>query len=256
MSSDKYNILIVDDEKNIRRTLSMILSSEGYLTDEAATAGEAIEKIKKNPFDLVLLDVKLPDDDGIRLIDDIKSVNPSVYIIMISGHANIQNAVEAIKKGAYDFFEKPLDRERVLISINHCIEKKNLSEELAAIKGMKREEEIIGRSERILEVLEIIRKVAPTNARVFITGESGTGKELVARSIHKNSKRVERPFLVINCTALTESLLESELFGHEKGAFTGAVSQKRGLFEEANGGTIFLDEIGDISPKMQAQILR
>ncbi len=256
MSSEKYNILIVDDEKNIRRTLSMILSSEGFLADEAATAREATEKIRKTPYDLILLDVKLPDDDGIRLIDDIKAINPSAYIIMISGHANIQNAVEAIKKGAYDFFEKPLDRERVLISINHCIEKKNLCEELAALKEMKRDEEIIGRSEKILEVLEIIKKVSPTNARVFITGESGTGKELVAKYIHQNSKRKQFPFIKVNCAAIPSELIESELFGYEKGAFSGANDSKKGLVELADRGTLFLDEIADMSLAAQAKILR
>lgn len=256
MSPESYNILIVDDEKNIRKTLSMILTSEGYLVDEAATAKEAIEKIRSSQFDLILLDVKLPDEDGIKLIDDIKLISPSSYIIMISGHANIQNAVEAIKKGAYDFFEKPLDRERILISINHCIEKKILTEELAALRKMKRDEEIIGKSKKILEVLEIMQKVSPTNARILITGESGTGKELVAKYIHQNSKRKQYPFIKVNCAAIPSELIESELFGYEKGAFSGANDAKKGLIELADKGTLFLDEIADMSLAAQAKILR
>lgn len=256
MSSDRYKILIVDDEKNIRRTLAMILSSEGYFTDEASNAQEAFDKLKKSEYDLILLDVKLPDDDGIRMIDEIKKINPEAYIIMISGHANIQNAVEAIKKGAYDFFEKPLDRERVLIAINHCIEKKNLLDELTALKNLKEEDEIIGKSEKIIEVLDTIKKVAPTNARVFITGESGTGKELVAKSIHQYSKRKQFPFIKVNCAAIPSELIESELFGYEKGAFSGANEQKKGLIELADKGTLFLDEIADMSLAAQAKILR
>ncbi len=256
MSSDKYHILVVDDEKNIRRTLSMILSSEGYQVEEAETGKEAIDRIKRKNFDLILLDVKLPDTDGIRLIDNIKAINPNTFIIMISGHANIQNAVEAIKKGAYDFFEKPLDRERILISINHCIEKKNLIEELKILKEMKRDEEIIGRSEKILEVLDIIQKVAPTNSRVFITGESGTGKELIAKYIHQHSKRKQYPFIKVNCAAIPTELIESELFGYEKGAFSGATDTKKGLIELADRGTLFLDEIADMSLAAQAKILR
>ncbi|MGB9599055.1 MAG: sigma-54-dependent transcriptional regulator [Myxococcota bacterium] len=256
MSSDKYKILIVDDEKNIRRTLSMILSSENYSTEEASCAKEALEKLKKDEYDLILLDVKLPDNDGIRMIDEIRVINPSAYIIMISGHANIQNAVEAIKKGAYDFFEKPLDRERVLLAIRHCIEKKNLYEELMALRALKEEDEIIGKSEKILEVLDTIKKVSPTNARVFITGESGTGKELVAKSIHQNSKRKQFPFIKVNCAAIPSELIESELFGFEKGAFSGASEPKKGLIELADKGTLFLDEIADMSLAAQAKILR
>ncbi len=256
MSPEKYNILIVDDEKNIRRTLSMVLTSEGYTTQEAASGAETIKILQEKEFDIILLDVKLPDGDGIKLIDEIKLLNNAAYIIMISGHANIHNAVEAVKKGAYDFFEKPLDRERVLLSIKHCIEKKNLSEELIAIKKMKGEEEIIGRSQKILEVLDIIQKVAPTNARVFITGESGTGKELVAKAIHQNSKRKQFPFIKVNCAAIPSELIESELFGYEKGAFTGAYDKKKGLIELADKGTLFLDEIADMSLPAQAKILR
>jgi len=222
MPAEGYDILIVDDEKNIRKTLSMILSSEGYQTEEASTAKEALQKLREKEFDLILLDVRLPDDDGIRLIDDIKTISPSSHIIMISGHANVQNAVEAIKKGAYDFFEKPLDRERVLLSIRHSIERKNLYEELISIKKMKGEDEILGKSEKILEVLQTLNKVAPTNARVFITGESGTGKELAAKYIHQNSRRRRFPFIKVNCAAIPSELIESELFGYEKGAFSGA----------------------------------
>jgi len=253
---DKYDILIVDDEKNIRKTLSMILSSEGYNTEEASSAKEALQKLREREFDLVLLDVKLPDDDGIRLIDDIKVMSPSTYIIMISGHANIQNAVEAIKKGAYDFFEKPLDRERVLLSIKHTIDRKNLYEELVSIKKMKGEDEILGKSEKILEVIQTLNKVAPTNARVFITGESGTGKELAARYIHQNSRRRQFPFIKVNCAAIPSELIESELFGYEKGAFSGASETKKGLIELADRGTLFLDEIADMSLAAQAKILR
>jgi DNA-binding NtrC family response regulator len=253
---DKYDILIVDDEKNIRKTLSMILSSEGYNTEEASSAKEALQKLREREFDLVLLDVKLPDDDGIRLIDDIKVMSPSTYIIMISGHANIQNAVEAIKKGAYDFFEKPLDRERVLLSIKHTIDRKNLYEELVSIKKMKGEDEILGKSEKILEVIQTLNKVAPTNARVLITGESGTGKELAARYIHQNSRRRQFPFIKVNCAAIPSELIESELFGYEKGAFSGASETKKGLIELADRGTLFLDEIADMSLTAQAKILR
>ncbi|MCX7942945.1 MAG: sigma-54 dependent transcriptional regulator [Deltaproteobacteria bacterium] len=256
MTQEKYRILIVDDEKNIRRTLSMILSEEGYYIEEADTAKEALDKLRKDDFDLILLDLKLPDDDGVRLIDDIKSISPSTYIIMISGHGSIQNAVEAIKKGAYDFFEKPLDRERILISVGHCIEKKRLVEELAVLREMNRDEEIIGKSDKILEVLEIIKKVSSTNARVFITGESGTGKELVAKYIHQNSKRRQFPFIKVNCAAIPSELIESELFGYEKGAFSGANESKKGLIELADKGTLFLDEIADMSLAAQAKILR
>lgn len=256
MTQGEYSILIVDDEKNIRKTLSMILAAEGYTTEEASSASEAMDKLRERDFDIMLLDVKLPDGDGVNLIDDIHLLNRSVYIIMISGHASIQNAVEAIKKGAYDFFEKPLDRERVLLSIRHCIEKKNLSDELMAIKKMRGEDEIIGRSSKILDVLEIVQKVAPTNARVFITGESGTGKELIAKSIHQNSRRRRFPFIKVNCAAIPSELIESELFGYEKGAFTGAYEMKKGLIELADKGTLFLDEIADMSLPAQAKILR
>ncbi|MBI5560714.1 MAG: sigma-54-dependent Fis family transcriptional regulator [Deltaproteobacteria bacterium] len=250
------SVLVVDDEKNIRDSLGGILTDEGFTVGFAGSAEEAVEKIRKSPPDIVLLDIWLPGMDGIEALKEIKKDNPNLMVIMISGHGTVETAVKATKLGAYDFLEKPLTLEKVVLTVEHALDQRILLEENRELIEREREKYgIIGRSRSIEELKKDIRRVAPTNSWVLITGENGTGKELVARNIHLHSNRSGKSFIAVNCAAIPEELIESELFGHEKGAFTSAVFSKKGKFDMADGGTIFLDEIGDMSLKTQAKIL-
>ncbi|MCF8361002.1 MAG: sigma-54 dependent transcriptional regulator [Prolixibacteraceae bacterium] len=250
-------ILVVDDERAIRNTLKDILEYEKYDVELAENANKALEIIKSNEFDVILCDIKMPDMDGIELLPRLIEVHPDTSVVMISGHGNIDTAVEAIKKGAYDFIEKPLDLNRLLITIRNAMDKSSLVTETKTLrKKVSKKYEIIGESEAIKRVIDITDKVAPTDAKVLITGENGTGKELFARRLHDLSNRSQGSFIEVNCAAIPSELIESELFGHEKGAFTSAVKQRKGKFEQAEGGTLFLDEIGDMSLSAQAKVLR
>lgn len=251
------NILIIDDEKDICESIKLILDYESYNCDYSTSANEGLEKIKNNFFDLVLLDIKMPDINGFEVLQKIKSYDENINVIIISAFGSVQSAIQATKLGAFDFLEKPIDRDKLLISVRNAISHSNLKRENVEIKKSILEEgEIIGESKIIKNILELIDKVAATDARILITGENGTGKELVARAIHKKSSRKDKPFIEVNCAAIPNELIESELFGHEKGSFTGAVQQRIGKFELANNGTIFLDEIGDMSQQAQAKVLR
>jgi two-component system, NtrC family, nitrogen regulation response regulator NtrX len=251
------NILIIDDEKAIRKTLSEILSYEGYKIDEAGDGEEGLKRFKEKTFDVVLCDIKMPKLDGIEFLDKARDANPDVPVIMISGHGTIETAVEAVKKGAYDYISKPPDLNRLLITIRNAMDKTNLVAETKVLKRkVGRVEEMIGESGPILKIKETIDKVAPTEARILVTGENGVGKELVARWVHEKSNRASGPLVEVNCAAIPSELIESELFGHEKGSFTSAVKQRIGKFEQAHGGTLFLDEIGDMSLNAQAKVLR
>lgn len=251
------NILIIDDEKAIRKTLSEILSFEGYKIDEAVDGEEGLKKFKDKTYDVVLSDIKMPKIDGLDFLQKAIETNPDVPIIMISGHGNIETAVEAVKKGAYDFIQKPPDLNRLLITIRNAMERNSLVTETKTLKRKAfKAQEMIGESSPIKRIKETIEKVAPTEARVLITGENGVGKELVARWLHEKSNRVDGPLVEVNCAAIPSELIESELFGHEKGSFTSAIKQRIGKFEQANGGTLFLDEIGDMSLNAQAKVLR
>ena len=251
------DILIIDDEKAIRKTLTEILSFEGYKVDEAADGEEGLKKFRDKTYDLVLCDIKMPKLDGIEFLQKAGEVNPDVPIIMISGHGNIETAVEAVKKGAYDYISKPPDLNRLLITIRNAMDKSSLVTETKVLKRkVSRVQEMIGESAPIKKIKETIEKVAPTDARILITGENGVGKELVARWVHEKSNRASGPIVEVNCAAIPTELIESELFGHEKGSFTSAIKQRIGKFESANGGTLFLDEIGDMSASAQAKVLR
>ena len=253
------NILVVDDEKSIRNTLKDILEYEKYKVEEAEDGPSAIEKITNGKFDLILCDIKMPKMDGLEVLEKtIDSIGDTPFV-MISGHGTIETAVEALKKGAYDFIPKPLDLNRLLISVRNALDRTELVQETKKLRkkvNKSKTTDIVGESDAISEVKAMIQKVAPTDARVLITGSNGTGKELVARSLHENSTRNNAPFIEVNCAAIPSELIESELFGHEKGAFTSAIKQKKGKFEQAEGGTIFLDEIGDMSLSAQAKVLR
>jgi len=250
-------ILIVDDEKAIRKTLTEILSFEGYKIEEAADGEEGLKKFKDKSFDVVLCDIKMPRLDGIEFLQKAGEYNPDVPVIMISGHGNIETAVEAVKKGAFDYISKPPDLNRLLITIRNAMDKSSLVTETKVLKRkVARVEEMVGASAAITKIKDTIDKVAPTDARILITGENGSGKELVARWIHAKSNRASAPLVEVNCAAIPSELIESELFGHEKGSFTSAIKQRIGKFEQANGGTLFLDEIGDMSAGAQAKVLR
>jgi len=250
-------ILIVDDEKSICKSLGSILIDEGYEILSAGSGEEAMKVIEEDPPQLVILDIWLPGIDGIETLKMIKSRYPQIRVIMISGHGTIETAVKATKLGAFDFFEKPLSMEKVILIVNHVFELIRLEEENQLLKQkISQDYELTGNSTPILELKEMISIVAPTNAWILIMGENGTGKELVARSIHRQSKKAYKPFVEVNCAAIPEDLIESELFGHEKGAFTGATEKKRGKFDLAHEGTLFLDEVADMSLKAQAKILR
>jgi DNA-binding NtrC family response regulator len=251
------NILIIDDEKAIRKTLSEILSYEGYKIDEAGDGEEGLKKFRDKNYDVVLCDIKMPKIDGIEFLDKSRETNPDVPVIMISGHGTIETAVEAVKKGAYDYISKPPDLNRLLITIRNAMDKTNLVAETKVLKRkVSKVEEMIGESGPIVRIKETIEKVAPTEARILVTGENGVGKELVARWVHEKSNRASGPLIEVNCAAIPSELIESELFGHEKGSFTSAVKQRIGKFEQAHGGTLFLDEIGDMSLNAQAKVLR
>jgi DNA-binding NtrC family response regulator len=251
-------ILVVDDEKNIRLTLRMVLEGEGYSVEEADSAEAALAIAAKIQPDLVLLDVRLPGVDGITALPKLREkAGEDVPHIMISGHGTIADAVEATKRGAFDFIEKPIDRDRLVLAVRHALEHHSLENRVRELEArFDHELEMLGESAPMQRLFKEIQKVAPTKGRVLITGESGTGKELIARAIHKLSTRAKGPFVKVNCAAIPHDLVESELFGHEKGSFTGAVARKRGQFEVADGGTILLDEIGDMPLHAQAKVLR
>lgn len=251
------NILIIDDEKAIRKTLTEILSFEGYKIDEASDGEEGLKRFGDKSYDLVLCDIKMPKIDGIEFLEKAKGINPDIPIIMISGHGNIDTAVEAVKKGAFDYISKPPDLNRLLITLRNATEKQDLVTQTKVLKRkVGKVQEMVGESGPIKKIKDTIEKVAPTDARVLITGENGAGKELVARWIHEKSNRSTGPIVEVNCAAIPGELIESELFGHEKGSFTSAIKQRIGKFEQANGGTLFLDEIGDMSLSAQAKVLR
>jgi two-component system, NtrC family, nitrogen regulation response regulator NtrX len=251
------NILIIDDERAIRKSLGEILAFEGYVIDEAVDGEEAIKKIREHTYDCIICDIKMPKKDGIEVLQMAKEEKPDVPFIVISGHGNIDTAVEAVKKGAYDYISKPPDLNRLLITIRNAMEKKVLVAETKQLrKRIAKGNEMIGESAGMTRIKETIEKVAPTDARVLITGENGAGKELVARRLHELSLRANGPLIEVNCAAIPGELIESELFGHEKGSFTSAIKQRLGKFEQASGGTLFLDEIGDMSLEAQAKMLR
>jgi two-component system nitrogen regulation response regulator NtrX len=250
-------ILIIDDEKSIRKTLREILEYEDFKVDEAADGFEGLAAMQKEKYDIILCDIKMPKVDGLEVLDRVIEGAIDAPIVMISGHGNIETAVEAVKKGAYDFIAKPLDLNRLLVTIRNAMDKSKLVTETKVLKKkVSKTFDMIGDSKAIAQIKEMIDRVAPTDARVLITGNNGTGKELVARWIHEKSNRSAAPIIEVNCAAIPSELIESELFGHEKGAFTSAVAQRKGKFELAEGGTIFLDEIGDMSLSAQAKVLR
>ena len=252
-------VLVVDDEQSIRRTLREILEFEKYEVDEASDGLECLVKLKRTQYDVVIMDIKMPKMDGMDALERIQLLAPDTPVVMISGHAQIDTAVDAVKKGAFDFISKPPDLNRMLITLRNALDKSSLITETKVLRkkvSKSKTQEIIGESPAIVKVKEDIEKVAPTDARVLVTGPNGSGKELVARWIHQKSHRSDHPIIEVNCAAIPSELIESELFGHEKGSFTGAHKNRTGKFEQANGGSIFLDEIGDMSLKAQAKVLR
>ena len=253
------SILIIDDERPIRSTLRDILEYEKIKVSEAEDGVQGIELIKANDYDAILCDIKMPGKDGIEVLEHIQDTKPDIPVIMISGHGNIETAVESLKKGAYDYISKPPDLNRLLVTVRNALDRKSLVKETKSLKKKvsdKSASPIIGVSKSIKDVKAIIDKVGPTEARVLVTGPNGTGKELVAKQLHEKSGKKKAPFIEVNCAAIPSELIESELFGHEKGAFTSAIKQRIGKFELASGGTLFLDEIGDMSLSAQAKVLR
>ena len=249
-------ILVIDDEPAIRRILREILEHEKYNVDDAASAVDALPLVKENEYDAILCDIKMPQMDGIEFLEEAKKITDAP-IIMISGHGTIDTAVEAIKKGAFDYIAKPPELNRLLITLRNALDKSKLMTETKVLKkAVNRQHQMIGSSKPMMEIHDMIEKVAPTSARVLIEGENGTGKELVARQLHELSNRSYAPFIEVNCAAIPSELIESQLFGHEKGSFTSAIKMKKGDFELANNGTLFLDEIGDMSLSAQAKVLR
>jgi len=249
-------ILVIDDEKGIRSTLREILEYEKFTVDDAADGPTALELTGKNTYDVILCDIKMPGMDGMEVLDHLLAKNDTP-VIMISGHGNIDTAVEAIKKGAYDYIAKPLDLNRLLVTIRNAMDKASLITETKTLKRkVSKTYDMVGESSVMVEIQDMIERVAPSGARVLITGENGTGKELVARWLHEKSERAKSPFIEVNCAAIPSELIESQLFGHEKGSFTSAIKQRKGDFELAHGGTLFLDEIGDMSLSAQAKVLR
>ncbi len=250
-------ILIIDDEKNIRRSLEMILTDEGYDVVLAESGNEALKVLEKDSADLVLLDLLMPEKDGLQVLSEIKNSMPDLAVIMMSGHGSIGQAVQAVKSGAYDFIEKPLTKEKTLITVRNALEQRSLRRENRSLRlALDKSVRMVGESKPLEAVRQTIRKIAPTSARVLILGESGTGKELIAKAIHEQSPRRDKPFIKVNCAAIPAELIESELFGAVKGAYTGSVNDREGKFEQANNSTIFLDEIGDMSLSAQAKVLR
>lgn len=250
-------LLIIDDEKSIRKTLREILEYEKYQVDEASDGVEGIAMIQKEKYDIVLCDIKMPKMDGIEVLDKVMQLSSDTPVVMISGHGNIETAVEAVKKGAFDFIAKPLDLNRLLVTIRNAMDKSTLVTETKVLKKkVSKTFDMVGESKAIQQIQEMIERVAPTDARVLVTGGNGSGKELVARWLHEKSNRANAPLIEVNCAAIPSELIESELFGHEKGAFTSAINQRKGKFEQAEGGTLFMDEIGDMSLSAQAKVLR
>jgi two-component system, NtrC family, nitrogen regulation response regulator NtrX len=250
-------LLIVDDEAGIRETLAGILEDEGYSADGAATAAEAQARLARESFDLVLLDVWLPDRDGLELLAEVRDADPELPVIVISGHANVDAAVKAIRLGAYDFLEKPLSLSRVVLTVANALERHRLTRELRQLADRAgRSEPLLGSGPAMSRLKAELKRAAGSDSRILVVGENGTGKELVARQVHRLSRRAREPFVEVNCAAIPEDLIESELFGHVKGAFTGASADRPGRFEQADGGTLFLDEIADMSLKTQAKVLR
>lgn len=252
-------ILLIDDEQSIRSVLRDILELEDYEVDEAKDGLEALAKIKQSKYDVIVCDIKMPKMDGMDVLDRIQTLTPDIPVIMISGHGNIETAVEAVKKGAFDYISKPLDMNRILITIRNALDRSSLVAETKTLKKKIRKsqtQEIVGESTGIAKIKQTIERVAPTDARILILGQNGTGKELVARWVHEKSERNEKQLIEVNCAAIPSELIDSELFGHEKGAFTSAMKQHIGKFEQAHGGTLFLDEIGDMSLSAQAKVLR
>ncbi len=249
-------ILIVDDERAIRNSMSEILSDEGYEVEVAENGQQACQMVEKEKYDVIFCDIKMPVMDGMETLDKLTSMGIDSAIVMISGHAELTQAVECIKKGAFDFIEKPLDLNRILITVKNAKERVHLVKETRILKKKVYGQEMVGKSPKMEAVREMIEKVAPTDARVLIIGANGTGKELVARNLHQKSSRSAMPYIEVNCAAIPSELIESELFGHEKGSFTSAIRQHKGKFEQADGGTLFLDEIGDMSLAAQAKVLR
>jgi len=250
-------VLVIEDEEVIQRVLKKILEAEGYEIDPAYDGVEGIKKIKENDYDVVLCDIKMPKKDGLEVLEEAKKIKPDLPFVMISGHGDLPTAVESMRKGAYDYIQKPPDLNRLLTSLRNAQKLGTLvKENIRLKKKVNKKYEMIGQSEAIQKVKDIIEKVAPTDSRVLIMGDNGTGKELVAHWIHEKSKRAKKPFVEVNCAAIPSELIESELFGHVKGSFTGAYKDKKGKFELADGGTLFLDEIGDMSLSAQSKVLR
>jgi two-component system response regulator HydG len=253
-------VLVVDDQRNMRITTGIVLRQAGYEVAEAADGGAAIERIRAEPFDVVLTDLRMGDVDGMEVLRAAVELSPSIQVIVMTAFGSIESAVEAIRRGACDYLSKPFKEDELLLRVEKALERRRLLGQVSLLAGDFREryglEHVVGRSAALREVLDKAVRVAPTDATVLLTGESGTGKELVARAIHAGSRRSDRPFVPVNCAAITETLLESELFGHAKGSFTGALRARRGLFEEASGGTLFIDEIGETTPGFQAKLLR
>ena len=252
-----FRILVVDDETGIREAIRMTLEYEGYKIDEARSGQEGIDKATKVPYDAILLDIKMPVLDGIEVLENLKEQKVATPVIMVSGHGDIQTAVECTKRGAFDFLEKPLNRDKLLLSVRNAVRTQKLEEQVDALRERaERDYQLVGESAGLRDLREQIERAAPTKATVLIQGESGTGKELVAREIHRRSSRATQTFVQVNCAAIPEELIESELFGHENGSFTGAIRKQTGKFVAADGGTIFLDEVGDMSQRTQAKVLR
>ncbi|MFM7217213.1 MAG: sigma-54-dependent transcriptional regulator [Bacteroidota bacterium] len=250
-------ILIIDDEKAIRNALRDILTYEKFEVEEAADGLEGLKLVSVNAYDVVLCDIKMPKTDGLEVLAKIQELRPEIPVVMISGHGTIETAVEALKKGAYDYISKPPDLNRLLVTVRNALERTSLVQETKSLRRkIHKTREMVGDSPELATIRELIEKVAPTDARVLVTGANGTGKELVARWIHEKSQRSEGPLVEVNCAAIPSELIESELFGHEKGAFTSAIKQRIGKFEQASGGTLFLDEIGDMTLSAQAKVLR
>ncbi|MBN2031194.1 sigma-54-dependent Fis family transcriptional regulator [bacterium] len=254
------DVLLIDDEKSVRSTLSVFLQKSGYKVDEAANGEDAAEKLKQTAYDLVITDLKMKPMGGLEVLQMVKKINPLTEVVVMTAYGTVESGVEAMKLGAYDYIQKPFDKDEFLIVVGKALERKELLVEVEQLQDELEEkykfENIIGNSNEMRNVFSMVAKVAPTDSTILISGESGTGKELIAKAIHLHSRRKNRSFVTINCGALPENLQESELFGHVRGAFTGAIREKRGLFQEANGGTLFLDEIGETAPSTQVKLLR